>query len=164
MAKFDQSKFREILVGFDLQWVADRNPHMHTLPDESEERLEAKESFVERILELARQHFTARQWSVFEGVYLQGYNQLELADRLGVHQTNITKCLYGNIDYSREPPKRYGGLKKKLLKLIEGDDRCQQLIRDINGYSDEWCFRIPKYLKDTTIERKHKVRRKSPPQ
>lgn len=61
---------------------------------------------------------------------LTGKTQNEIAKHLGVTQSAIHKCIYGNIDYSNNR-KRYGGVIKKLKRLCSESKKVQGLLQKI---------------------------------
>ena len=52
---------------------------------------------------------------------------MEIAKKLKVNQSSITKSLNGNVDY-KNGKKIYGGSKKKILKIIESDEKIKQIL------------------------------------
>lgn len=79
---------------------------------------------------------TPRQKAVFH-MYADGYTQMEIADILGVNQSSITKSLRGNTDYYHGNAKVYGGVMKKLKKLVCESNEIQELLRQINELKEE---------------------------
>lgn len=78
---------------------------------------------------LAKENLTARQYQVIE-LLAQGFTQIEIAKKLGVNQSSITKSVNGNCDY-RNGRKIYGGARKKLRKLSDQDLKIQEIITQI---------------------------------
>jgi predicted transcriptional regulator len=56
-----------------------------------------------------------------------GYTQTEIAKKLKVNQSSVTKSLHGNVDY-KNGKTIYGGSKKKLMKIIEKDEKIKQIL------------------------------------
>jgi len=59
-----------------------------------------------------------------------GYTQMETAKLLGVNQSSITKSLHGNVDY-RKNKKVYGGIEKKLKKIVDSDPKIKEILDKI---------------------------------
>lgn len=86
---------------------------------------------------LAKATCTPRQWECLT-LYSQGYTQMEIADKLNVNQSSITKSLYGNTFYENgKRGKTYGGLVKKLKKAIAKHDKIQSILAQINDIQEE---------------------------
>jgi DNA-binding CsgD family transcriptional regulator len=78
---------------------------------------------------------TTRQKEVIR-LAASGMTQMEIAKKLNVNQSSITKSINGNVDY-KNGKKSYGGSKRKLLKIIERDVKIQELIAEINELRQE---------------------------
>jgi DNA-binding CsgD family transcriptional regulator len=78
---------------------------------------------------------TPRQKQVIR-LYADGYTQMEIAKMLNVNQSSITKSLNGNVDY-KNGKKVYGGAKKKINKIIEGDDKIKEILAKISEVREE---------------------------
>jgi predicted transcriptional regulator len=70
---------------------------------------------------------TKRQKDVLR-LYAAGLTQMEIAKQLNVNQSSITKSLNGNVDY-KNGKRVYGGTKKKLNKIIQGDEKIMDILR-----------------------------------
>ena len=70
---------------------------------------------------------TDRQKEVLK-LYSDGYTQMEIAKKLHVNQSSITKSLRGNVDYSKNK-RSYGGSEKKIKKIIESDEKIREILR-----------------------------------
>lgn len=74
---------------------------------------------------------TDRQKEVIE-LYSDGLTQMEIAKKLNVNQSSITKSLNGNVDYKQGKNKvSYGGSIRKLKKIIENDDEIKEILAKI---------------------------------
>ncbi len=82
-----------------------------------------------------RTKLTKRQCEVIE-YYAQGFTQIEIAKKLGVNQSSITKSINGNCDY-RNGKKIYGGAKKKLRRIAEQDPKVQEILGKIAEIQEE---------------------------
>jgi FixJ family two-component response regulator len=97
-------------------------------------------AYDERVVELEDQlkdefwrivsQLTPRQQEVIK-LYASGKTQMEIAKKLNVNQSSITKSINGNVDY-KNGKKCYGGAKKKLQKLAESDNKIKDLLNQIN--------------------------------
>ncbi len=96
--------------------------------DDLRERL--KESFW-RIVGM----LTKRQQQVIR-LYCAGLTQIEIAKKLGVNQSSITKSINGNCDY-KNGKRNYGGGKRRLIKLAEKDPEIQEILAKIKEISSE---------------------------
>lgn len=59
-------------------------------------------------------------------MHINGMNQSQIADALGIHQTSVHKALHGNFDYDYE--KTYGGIFKKVLRFYRKDEKFMNLV------------------------------------
>jgi DNA-binding CsgD family transcriptional regulator len=74
---------------------------------------------------------TDRQKQVIK-LYADGYTQMEIAKKLGINQSSITKAIHGNCQYLPGEGKRtYGGCEKKLKKIVEKDEVIQDILRQL---------------------------------
>ena len=80
---------------------------------------------------------TARQCEVLE-MSASGATQMEIAKKLNVNQSSITKSINGNVDY-KNGRRTYGGAKRKLIKIIESDEKIKELFEKLKE------MREPKY-------------------
>lgn len=81
---------------------------------------------------------TKRQCEVIE-LYAEGLTQIEIANKLHVNQSSITKSMNGNCDY-RNGKKVYGGAKKKLRKLADQDPVIQNILMRISELQSETSY------------------------
>lgn len=82
---------------------------------------------------------TPRQTEIIH-MYVEGYTQMEIAKRLNVNQSSVTKSLYGNVDY-KNGKKVYGGSRKKLNKMIVAHDKIKGIMAQMYQRIDnEKCF------------------------
>jgi len=78
---------------------------------------------------------TPRQKEVIR-LYADGYTQMEIAKMLNVNQSSITKSLNGNVDY-KNGKKIYGGARKKIRKIMENDQKIQEILNKMAEVRDE---------------------------
>ena len=95
----------------------------------TEEMLDLKEQLRDEFWRLVDEELTPRQKEVVH-LYADGLTQTEIAKKLGVNQSSVTKSLNGNCDY-RNGKKVYGGAKKKLGRLVQQDPRIQEILARI---------------------------------
>ena len=94
----------------------------------SEEYLELKDELKKEFWKLAEEVCTPRQLDVMK-MLAAGMTQMEIANKLGVNQSSVTKSLNGNIDYnSVTGTKVYGGLIKKLKRHVEDHAKIQEIL------------------------------------
>jgi len=91
--------------------------------------LDLKDKLIERLWKLVEK-LTPRQQNVIKLYAKENMTQMEIAKKLSVNQSSVTKSLHGNVDY-RKGKKSYGGSKKKLSKLAEEDPKIQKIIDEI---------------------------------
>ena len=65
--------------------------------------------------------------------------QIEIAKRLNVNQSSITKSINGNCDY-RNGKKIYGGAKKKLRRIANSDAEVQNILDKIADIQNEMVY------------------------
>jgi DNA-binding CsgD family transcriptional regulator len=81
---------------------------------------------------------TPRQKEVIK-LLAQDKTQTEIAKKLGVNQSSVTKSVNGNCDYKGDKKVFYGGSKKRLIKLAEQDVEIREIlikIREIQSDED----------------------------
>ena len=129
----------EVLCG-EVVWSCFTNQHsLDYLLDPfkyDEQYLELKDQLKEAFWNLAKKVCTERQWLCLT-LTAQGLTQTEIANQLGVNQSSITKSLNGNIDYTKIEKKSYGGIIKKLKKLIAKDKKIQNIIQQLSEATTE---------------------------
>lgn len=126
----------------------------------NEELLDLKEDLKVEFWRLVEENLTERQQEVLK-LSAQGYTQTEIAKKLGVNQSSITKSINGNTDYKKKKvcgsckkgdenkckmkkengytclDKRnkkvisYGGGARKIRKLAEEDEKIQAIFKRI---------------------------------
>lgn len=95
----------------------------------NDELLDLKERLRVAFWRIVSSKLTPRQQEVMHLVS-DGYTQTEIAKKLNVNQSSITKSINGNCDY-RNGRKYYGGSKRKIQKIIEKDEEIQEIIARI---------------------------------
>jgi len=107
-------------------------------PEDREQLLVLREELRLAFWRLAKDNLTARQYQVIE-LLAQGFTQIEIAKKLGVNQSSITKSVNGNCDYRNQKRKVYGGVKKRMKKLATQDLEIQEIMQrmiDIHSLYD----------------------------
>jgi DNA-binding CsgD family transcriptional regulator len=103
----------------------------------SEELLDLQDQLLNEFWRIVYTQLTERQSEVLK-LYAKGLTQIEIAKRLGVNQSSITKSINGNCDY-RNGRKIYGGAKKRLQKIASKDPVIQQIFERIREIEqDQW--------------------------
>lgn len=101
----------------------------------SEDVLELEDQLKEEFWRVVETLLTERQRNVIR-LYADGYTQMEIAKKLKVNQSSITKSLNGNVDY-KNGKRVYGGSKKKINKIIELDSKIKEILNKIRELRDE---------------------------
>ena len=77
-------------------------------------------------------HLTERQRYVLRCT-AAGMKQTEIAKRLDVNQSSITKSINGNVQYSgRFAGLKYGGAARKVQSIAADDPEIQSIVRQLN--------------------------------
>ena len=103
--------------------------------DYSEDLLDLKAQLMAAFWRIIKTKLTPRQCEVIE-LYAQGLTQTEIAKRLNVNQSSITKSINGNCDY-RNGKKIYGGAKKKLRRIAASDPEIQSILVQMGDIQSE---------------------------
>lgn len=93
--------------------------------------LELRERLLQRVLLLSAE-LTPKQAAVFS-LFMDGYNQIEIAKRLKVHQGTISATLLGSMWKKQH---RFGGIVQKLKKLCEADKATQSILEELHEIGD----------------------------
>lgn len=101
----------------------------------NEELLDLKDQLREEFWRLVNTKLTDRQREVLR-LYADGLTQIEIAKKLNVNQSSITKSINGNCDY-RNGKRIYGGSHKKLTKLVEQDEKIQEILKKIADIQED---------------------------
>lgn len=96
----------------------------------SEELLDLEDELKLEFWRIVETCLTKRQKQVIK-LYKDGYTQMEIAKKLNVNQSSITKSWNGNVDY-KNGKRIYGGAKKKILKLIEKDEKIKDILNKMS--------------------------------
>ena len=80
-----------------------------------------------------------------------GMTQTEMAEELGINQSSIHKALHGNVDYQGGVVKRFGGIAKRLEKLIRISPDIHEIMEQIDEKidyidKDHSVLRLPHYF------------------
>lgn len=95
----------------------------------SEEFYELRIQLIQEVLRVVRSCLTKRQEEVIT-LRLKDLTQIQIAEKLGIHQTTVHKLLMGNIDYANGK-KRYGGAIKKLKKVCSKDEKILEILEEM---------------------------------
>ncbi len=100
----------------------------------SEAILDLEDKVKERFWEISNEICTRQQLLILK-LLAEGLTQIEISKKLGINQSSISKCILGNTSYSQYGkkcnPKFYGGVTKKLRKVIKNDKEMQELFAKI---------------------------------
>lgn len=103
--------------------------------EHNEELLDLKDKLKDEFWRLVDEQLTPRQAEVLK-LYSKGFTQTEIAKKLNVNQSSITKSINGNVDY-KSGKKIYGGAKKKLKRLVDEDPRIQEILIRIQELQED---------------------------
>lgn len=96
----------------------------------NEELLDLEDQLKKEFWRIVDTLLTSRQREVIR-LYADGYTQMEIAKKLNVNQSSITKSLNGNVDYKNEK-RVYGGAKKKISKIIQTDEKIKEILKKMD--------------------------------
>lgn len=102
----------------------------------NEEVHELKEQLRVAFWRIVDTQLTDRQRDVLK-LYADGDTQIEIAKKLNVNQSSITKSINGNCDY-RNGKRFYGGSKRRIAKLAGKDPEIQEILKRINELTEMW--------------------------
>ena len=105
-------------------------------PELRERYLDAKERLRLAFWRLIDEQLTDRQTEVLK-LLCKGLTQIEIANKLNVNQSSITKSINGNCDY-KNGKRVYGGAKKKLIRLVEKDKEIQEILKELTEINSEY--------------------------
>mgnify|MGYP003478373584 FL=1 len=101
-----------------------------------EKVLELEDKLKEKIFLLCESILTENQKNIFK-LTRSGLTQIEIAKKLNINQSSVTKCLYGNIDYTHGKPRVYGGCLQKIKKYISKNIEIQELLNELLELREE---------------------------
>lgn len=102
----------------------------------NEELIELKESLKREFWRIVNTQLTSRQREVITLV-CDGYTQTEIAKKLKVNQSSITKSINGNCDYKNKK-RVYGGAKRKMKKIADSDPVIQSILEQIRDMQSDF--------------------------
>ncbi len=76
------------------------------------------------------EQLTPRQQEIIK-LSNEGLTQMEIAKKLKVNQSSITKSLHGNVDY-KKGRKSYGGAVKKIKEIAKNDMEVLEILNKIS--------------------------------
>jgi predicted transcriptional regulator len=105
----------------------------------NEELLDLEDQLKIEFWRVVRTGLTQKQCAVME-LTRDGYTQMEIAGQLGIGQASVTKNLFGNLSYlpknisssDKRKCKSYGGTIKKMKRLVENDQKIQEILAKMN--------------------------------
>lgn len=101
-----------------------------------EEILLLEDQLKEKLRDICKKQLTERQYDVLK-MHLDGYTQVEIAKALNVNQSSVNKCIHGNSEYGKRRGRVYGGLVKKLRKILSEDSDFQNILKRIDELREE---------------------------
>lgn len=100
-----------------------------------EEIMDLQEELKKEFWNVVEECLTERQKQVIKLV-CENKTQMEIAKKLGVNQSSITKSLHGNVDY-KNGRKVYGGASRKIIKSLESNEKVQEILKKINELREQ---------------------------
>ena len=99
-------------------------------------RREKVQHYINKIIEFSEElKLTERQKQVLELIF-SGVSQKDTAKILGIHQTSVQKCLFGNLVCSgKYKDCRHGGILAKVRKAVYKNDALKEYrirLEDLN--------------------------------
>lgn len=104
--------------------------------DYNEEIMDLEEQLKKEFWRVIKENLTPKQQKVVE-MLSRGYTQMEVAKELNVNQSSICKSLLGNQNKSEGDVKVYGGIKRKLAKVVEKDEKIKSILNRIAELRDD---------------------------
>jgi len=95
------------------------------------------------LMKMIDQCLTERQRDILL-MYCSGMTQTEIADKLDINQSSVTKSINGNVDYTNGKHV-YGGLKKKFVKIIKRNFDIRPTMKKIHLVWEPNSCRLPHY-------------------
>lgn len=104
----------------------------------NENVLDLHDKLLNRVYQLAKEVCTEKQFRILQ-MMVDGYTQVEMAQKLGLGQSTITKTIHGSqyYDQNGNSVARYGGFMKKIRKAVLEDQEVQNLLHDISEFQEE---------------------------
>lgn len=124
---YNEQTFNSFYEGFEKEILDDSVLY-------SEEREDVRDAIKERCWVLMKENLTAHQFRIAR--MLSGYDkegqpmtQAGVGVLLGLTQSSITKCLFGNVEYDGDYRQSYGGIIKKMRRLSKKDEELLSLLQ-----------------------------------
>jgi len=116
----------------------DLGRHLYADLQRSEELEYLRECLLKRLWEIVDEQLTDTQRRITHMYFEQGMTQFEISKNLGVTQSSIFKCMFGNANYKKgTKPIFFGGAIKKLIKICSEDAECIRILKEIESSEDE---------------------------
>lgn len=128
-----QHLFVEISYSHDMMesFCNDDSISSRLNPFQYDERVaELEEELKKECCRVVDTALTERQRDVIR-LCADGYTQMEIAKKLDVNQSSITKSIHGNVDY-KKGRRIYGGSEKKIKKIVETDPKIKEILKELS--------------------------------
>jgi RNA polymerase sigma factor (sigma-70 family) len=99
-----------------------------------EKIMDLEDELKEEFWKIVENLLTDRQKEVIK-LYAKGLTQMEIAKKLNVNQSSVTKSLNGNVDY-KNGRRVYGGATKKIRKIIESNEKIKDILNKMSELRD----------------------------
>lgn len=104
----------------------------------NEDLFDLEDKLKEKFWNIVNTKLTERQKEIIYLIAKERLTQQEIAKKLKINQSSITKSLHGNTDYSDKSCKRYyGGSELKIKKLAEEDPEIQSILNQIQELREQ---------------------------
>lgn len=128
-----QYKYAEIQVSDEFMnlYTNEENAHLDNVRH-SEEYIELNNAATALIIDIMTndKQFTKNQRTVSK-MKASGMTQAEIATELGCNQSSVVKTLLGNVDYSDGKRVMYGGVAKKLKRVLKESEKFRTIIKKL---------------------------------
>lgn len=121
-----QYLFQEILVEPSSEQLANKNSQ------DSVQMREIKLDISERLIQIANDILTEKQRDIFNYYFVKGLTQTDIAKKMKINQSSVTKSINGNFEYSDGGRMCYGGSLKKIRRAAEKDDLIIKLYQKLD--------------------------------
>jgi DNA-binding CsgD family transcriptional regulator len=102
----------------------------------NQQLLELNDQAMQRIIAVAMSKCTVKQARICQ-LLLDGYTQQEIAIIENTNQSSVSKCINGSQVFSKgeysTKGKTYGGLMRKMSKLLVVDEELRQIIKNMHN-------------------------------
>lgn len=95
-----------------------------------------QDQLLERVMLLAEQYLTDKQFKFIKLYYIDNLTQVEIAKIMNVIQNTVSKSIIGVKDSQGGKMKRYGALNK-LRQIVMKDQRIINILQEMDDLKEE---------------------------